>query len=100
MDKLTRQEVYELIDGERKYQDDLWLPMDESKHDNHSPEEWLLYIEDYTNEAKHILAREAYGIAESRAMDIMRKIAAMAVCAMEQNGAPPRTEGRIPIDNV
>jgi hypothetical protein len=88
--KLSREEVYKLIDGEREYQDKKWLPMPESRHDNHSPEEWLMYIEDYVNEAKHICSREAYGICEPKAMDIMRKIAAMAVCAIEQNGCEPR----------
>jgi hypothetical protein len=88
--KLTREEVYTLINGERNYQDLKWGTNPQAKHANHSPEEWLTYIEDYLNEAKHILSREAYGVCEEKAMDITRKIAAMAVCAMEQNGAPAR----------
>ena len=87
---MNRQDVYKLIDGERNYQDEKWLPMPESRHANHSPEEWFVYIEDYVNEAKHILSREAYGICEKKAMDIMRKVAAMAVCAMEQHDTNPR----------
>lgn len=87
---MERLDVYKLIDEERSYQDKKWLSIPESRHANHSPEEWLVYIEDYTNEAKHILSREAYGVCEQKAMDIMRKIAAMAVCAIEQHGAPAR----------
>jgi len=87
--KLTRQHVYELIDGEREYQDKRWT-IETGARVVHSPEEWLVYIEDYVNEAKHIMSREAYGICEPKAMSIMRKIAAMAVCAMEQNGSTPR----------
>jgi len=87
--KLTRQQVYELIDGEREYQDKRWK-VENGARVLHSPEEWLVYIEDYLNEAKHICSREEYGVCEAKAMNIMRKIAAMAVCAMEQNGSQPR----------
>lgn len=87
---MERKEVYEAIDSERAYQDNLWIPNVDSKRQIHSPEEWLMYIEDYVNEAKHILSREAYGICEPKAMNIMRKIAGMAVCAMEQHGTEKR----------
>jgi len=87
---MERNKVYEAIDTEREYQDALWLPMEGSNHDHHSPEEWFMYIEDYINEAKHILSREAYVVCKPKAMEIMRKLAAMAVCAMEQNGTTNR----------
>ena len=87
---MNRKEVYTAIDSERDYQDNKWLSTPESRHEHHSPEEWFIYIEDYVNEAKHILSREAYGICEQKAMDIMRKVGAMAVCAMEQNGTKQR----------
>jgi hypothetical protein len=81
----TRTEVYAAIDGERTYQDSRW----DSLH-IHSFEEWFVYIEDYVNEAKHILARTATPGNTATPAHIMRKVAAMAVCAMEQNGAPHR----------
>lgn len=93
---MKREEVYKLIDGEREYQDKRWLSTPGSRHVHHTPEEWLVYIEDYVNEAKHLMAREPYDDCESRAMGIMRKIAAMAVCAIEQNGAPARTDEQSP----
>jgi len=88
---MTREEVYKLIDGERNYQDVRWHD-DDSGHGTHvhSWEEWFMYIEDYIGEAKHIISRESAPACYARASDIMRKVAAMAVCAMEQNGAKPR----------
>ena len=87
---MERQEVYKLIDGERTYQDMRWNETTTSSGGKHSPEEWFMYIEDYIHEAKHELSRLPNAIAVPRAMSIMRKVGAMAVAAMEQNGAPPR----------
>jgi hypothetical protein len=81
-----RSEVYATLDGERAYQDTRWDPVAHQ----HSPEEWIVYIEDYLNEAKHILSRESYETCHEKAMHIMRKVTAMGVCCMEQNGAPKR----------
>ena len=86
----TRQEVYAVIDGERKYQDSRWTPETTTSDGKHSLEEWFVYIEDYTKEAKHILSRQPKQTADVLALDVMRKVAAMTVCAMEQHGAPPR----------
>jgi hypothetical protein len=49
-----------------------------------------MYIEDYITEAKHILSRENVQSAYPKAMSIMRKVAAMTVCAMEQIDTPER----------
>ncbi len=88
--KLSRPEVYILIDGERAYQDSRWNVDTTPSGGHHSLAEWLVYIEDYVNEAKHIAARESDETANPKVSGIMRKIAAMAICAMEQHGAPPR----------
>lgn len=82
----TREEVYEAIDSERDYQDLRW------EHHNHSPEEWLMYIEDYINEAKHIASRNFYNENDcmKKLTDTFRKVAAMSVCAMEQIGVEKR----------
>jgi hypothetical protein len=56
----------------------------------HTPEEWIVYMEDYLAEAKHILSRyEAPGCYQT-AMEIIRKVTAMGVAAMEQNETLPR----------
>jgi hypothetical protein len=88
--QLTREAVYALIDGERAYQDRRWNDDTTESGGVHSFEEWFTYIEDYVSEAKHILSREPIQTARPKAAAIMRKVAGMAVCAMEHNGAPPR----------
>ena len=87
---MNRQEVYQLIDGERDYQDSRWNESTTTSKNKHTLEEWLVYIEDYVNEAKHILSRNARQDADPIVRGIMRKIAAMAVCALEEHGASPR----------
>lgn len=87
---MQRSEVYKLIDGERDYQDIRWSKDTTASGGNHSPEEWFMYIEDYVNEAKHILSRENVQTAYPKAMDIMRKVTAMGVHAMEQIETRPR----------
>ncbi len=86
----TRQEVYNAIDSERDYQDGRWNSQTTTSDGRHSLEEWCTYIEDYVNEAQHILSRLPKQEAGPQALHIIRKVAAMAVCAMEQHGAPRR----------
>jgi hypothetical protein len=87
---VSREAVYAAVDSERAYQNRRWNPETTTSDGLHSLEEWLVYIEDYVGEAKHLLSREAEQIANPTALEIIRKIAAMAVCAMEQHGAPHR----------
>lgn len=87
---MKREEIYKAIDSERDYQDKRWNENTTASKGKHSPEEWLMYMEDYINEAKHILSRESVQNGYPKAMDIMRKVAAMAVCAMEQHGVNNR----------
>ena len=90
MNRATRDEVYHAIDTERVYQDRLWNSFTTTSEGLHSIEEWLIYIEDYLNEAKHVVSRKARQEADPRALAIMRKIAAMCVACMEQNGCSVR----------
>lgn len=85
-----RQEVYKAIDSERNYQNRRWNPDTTTSDGLHSLEEWFMYIEDYVNEAKHVLSRHPRQMADVECIHKMRKVAAMAVCAMEQHGAPMR----------
>jgi hypothetical protein len=88
--KMKRIEVFELINGEREYQDSIWNSETTASGGKHSPEEWIMYIEDYLLEAKHILSRENVQSSYPKAMAILRKVASMAVCAMEQIDTPKR----------
>ena len=84
MKKLTRKEVYEILDDERDYQDNKWGG---SKHDDqHSISDWLIYIRIYLTEAENAL----YNGSDS--MEAIRKITAMGVAAMEANGCPKRNK--------
>lgn len=91
MNKLTRLEVYDIIDSEIIYANLKWdknVTISENKHATF--EEWFMYIEDYINEAKHILSRKPKQIADKEASDIMRKVAALSIRAIEQLGASKR----------
>lgn len=85
---VPRSEVYAALDGERAYQDKLWVTNNYAHQ--HSIEEWAIYIEDYLDELKHIVARSAAPECYEKANHIMRKVTAMGVACMEQNGAPKR----------
>ena len=86
----TRSEVYAAIDSERAYQDSRWVAGDNAHH-SHSLCDWITYIEDYLAEAKHIASRESFPACDEKVLDIIRKVAGMAVACMEEHGAPHRT---------
>lgn len=88
--KMSREEVYKLIDGERAYQSERWNDSTTTSGGNHSFEEWIVYIEHYTAQAKAALTMKPKQEADVIASDIMRKVAALAVAAMENNGSVPR----------
>lgn len=94
MTKLTREEVYKIIDGERDYQDYLATKAgtDPDTVRPHSTEEFAIYIDDYLREMKTILSRTwtKDRTAPPEALAALRKITAMGVACMEQHGAPPR----------
>lgn len=87
---MRRMDVYDVIDTEREYQQARWNEHTTVSGGKHSVEEWIMYIEDYLSEAKHILSRGARQDTDKTAMGIMRKVAAMAVACMEEHGAEPR----------
>lgn len=86
----TRAEVYAAIDGERTYQDSRWNAETTTSEGKHTFEEWIVYIEDYLAEAKHVLSRHPAQTAQPTVANIMRKVATMCVACMEQHGAPKR----------
>ena len=87
----TRGEVYAALDGERDYQNDLWSPVNSDNIlEPRRPEEWLVYMEVYLRKAQEAITSDVDAIAIPATMHIVRKITAMGVAAMEQNGAPER----------
>lgn len=88
--KSTREEVYAAIDGERAYQDSRWNPATTPSGGVHTNTEWLIYIRNYVEEAMHVINPFSDDESGYKVATIMRKIAAMSIAAMEQNGASPR----------
>jgi hypothetical protein len=87
--KMERKEVYKLIDGERDYQDKTWVASrtaNGTSDEETSVAEWITYIEHHLHKAK----AGVYYIDTNAALAELRKIAALAVRAMEIHGAPER----------
>ncbi|MCI0351536.1 MAG: hypothetical protein L0Z53_19100 [Acidobacteriales bacterium] len=86
---MTRAEVYKLIDGERDYQDANKGNARSDLARSYSVAEWLNMIATYLRKAQ-----DAWSGPHPEGIDLakhnVRKIAALAVVCMEQNGAPPR----------
>ena len=88
---MKREDVYKLIDGERDFQDLRWNASTTISGGIHTPDEWVLYMEDYLAEARKYCSRESANTGRPKAMEIIRKVTAMGVCAMEQNDTAPRS---------
>jgi hypothetical protein len=86
--KLTRQEAYSIVDSEREYQEM------RVKRDNgaglHSPEEMLLYMEEYLADARKTAATTWGPQSRQLIMDKLRKVTGLGVAAIEMHGAPRR----------
>lgn len=97
---LESDNVYAAILKEREYQDKRWgklapwggvsevayLPA------RHELASFLVYIESYVNEGKELLSRNDDKDSLVPVQHILRKIAALAVAAMEQHGVAFREE--------
>lgn len=84
MDSEHRAAVFAAINGERDYQDRRW------PGSRHSNVEFLVYIRSYVNEALEFASRNPDLEAAAVCTNNLRKVAALAVAAMEQNGVLPR----------
>lgn len=89
---MNRREVYDLIDEERDYQKAKWNEQVSTSKGNHTWEEWILYMEDYLNEAKRALSRTPQPECNFKAACAVRKVVALGVAGMEKLGAPSRSE--------
>jgi hypothetical protein len=74
---VSRRDVYDIIDGERDYQDKKW------SGDIHSVGDWIVFMRTYLTQAETRFSKE---VGDSGALDEIRKVAALAVACMEQNG--------------
>jgi len=80
--KSTRNEVYLVIDGERDYQDK--LPPTRTDGQPHTVGNYITMLGYY-----HSKLQEAWALnsGDQQALDVMRKIAGIAVHCMEDHGA-------------
>jgi len=88
----TRAEVYAAVDSERAYQQDMAAAAhgDPSNDYNKALECFATYIASYSDELTDQLSRTWGPDAYRKPLDTVRKIAALAVAAMEVHGAPLR----------
>ena len=87
--KMEREHVYKRIDAERKYQDLRWnsaLREGDVPDEEKPVAEWLNYIEYHLSKAKDC----NYHLRKDDALEELRKVAALAVRAMEIHGCPER----------
>jgi len=85
----TRQEAYDAIDSERSYQDSIWQDQGHPEQPNPlTVGEFILMLEKYTEFARTCWVNEPK--PEIETLKIIRKIAAIAVNCMEQNGVLKR----------
>lgn len=88
----TRADVYRAIDSERAYQDSRYNPATTTTGGLHTVSEWILYMEQYLHEARRLVSTQVDPKASDDALEFVRKVTAMGVACMEQNGAPQRKE--------
>lgn len=89
----ARSVVYSALDAERDYQDWRWAgtSSDDKQSDkpalDRSIDEYTLYIQGYVNELVHIASHS--GNSKDK-LDVVRKVGALCVACMEQNGVVER----------
>ena len=84
---MDRIDIFNRITGERLYQDMMYANREDGVPDNQKPvSEWLNYIEYHLQKAKN----HNYKIEKEESIHELRKIAALAVAAMEVHGCPAR----------
>ena len=86
----TREEVYSAIDSERDYQDSEEFFFASKSKENHTVTEWIVFIQNSLDEAKHYVSRNSEDVGPQSALGVIRRITAMGVVCMEQNGVPTR----------
>lgn len=86
---MTRDEVFTLIDGERKYQKRIWVQrcqefgIEFTPDSENAIEDWLVFLQGYYNDAIQVASHIVDG---QGTLDIMRKLAGLCVACMEVHG--------------
>ncbi len=88
--KVSRSGVYAIINEERDYQNKVWNESTTPTNGFHTVAEYLVYLQDYLTEAVHVSTRNADPLATELTLGCIRKITAMGVACMEQNGVVAR----------
>jgi len=86
----TRKQIFEAIEGERKYQDDRWNCSTTDSCGKHEIETFLFYLDFYRRQLDAPLSTKSQREGYSEALPILRKMAALLVACMEQHGVAPR----------
>lgn len=86
--KTERVMVYAAIDSEREYQDTVWQS---NALEPRTVAEELLMLEEYVVRARKVWTDEPRETEALVTTEVIRKIAGIAVRAMENHGAPGRT---------
>jgi hypothetical protein len=86
-DRIPREDVYKVIDGEREYQENLPGNRSENPKRIRAVSEYLTMLDHYVRHAQDSWTTRA-GIEDP--LNDMRKIAALAIRCMEEWGAIPR----------
>lgn len=89
---LSREETWAAVVSELDHQIAVWNKETTVTEGNHSVAEFVLFMQDYVREATTVLSRNGEPFASEAALHIVRKITAMGVSCMMQNGAPYRGE--------
>lgn len=84
-----REEVYEAVDGERDYQENVW-PSEVVHARELSIGDSILLVEEYAAKARLMWSKERY--PERSALANLRKVAAIAIRAMQQHGYVTRDQ--------
>ena len=86
--KMERKNVYKCVDGERNYQDIVGKSgqRGDTPDEEKPVSEWVNYIEYHLSKAKD----KVYHLRKDDALEELRKVAALAVRAMEIHGCPER----------
>lgn len=79
-----RQEVFNVINDERVYQDRKWGSLETNPHEVGS---WLTIMRSLLNDAERAYTSER---GDTGALDEIRKVVAVGVACMEQHGPVPR----------
>jgi hypothetical protein len=87
---LSRDDAWAALLSELDYQVARWNKDTTVTEGNHSVTEFLVFMDDYLREAKTMVSRNGEPGASEAALHIVRKITALGVSCMMQNGAPHR----------